>query len=256
MSSYSQLHSWVFHANPQSNADLRLFCLPYAGGGASLYRSWGRTLSPNIDVCPIQLPGRENRGLEAPISDLKEVVQTLAKLLLPLLNKPFALFGHSMGALLCYELAQEVNKLYNMSPEHLFVSGCTAPHLRGKERAVHLLPEEEFIKELRSLNGTPEELLQNDELMNILLPRLRADFSICETYTSDIPLNCPVSVFGGMKDFGVDKAGLEGWKARVNGEFKLRMFEGDHFFIHEEHEAIKACVMSDLTASRSLILTR
>ncbi|WP_281887493.1 thioesterase II family protein [Paenibacillus sp. YYML68] len=253
MSDLKLMNAWVFNSIVNSRAELRLFCLPYAGGGASLYRDWQRMFPKYVDVCPIQLPGRENRGAEQPLSDLKQVVQVMAKAMKPLLDRPFILFGHSMGALLSYELAQELDRQYGVRPMHLFVSGSTAPHKRTPGKLMHKLPDDQFKAELRALNGTPEVLLQNDELMQILLPRIRADFSICETYQYEErpPLACPITVFGGAKDTGVNHTRLDSWKDRTTEAFELHMYDGDHFFIHEEYESMIDCIAGHITTFRT-----
>lgn len=236
----TKLHSWFMNANVHSRADMRLFCFPYAGGGASIYRDWLQLLPKEIEVCPVQLPGRENRGLEAPMCSLPEIVQAVADEIGPLLNLPFALFGHSMGALLAYETARQLDRKYNKTPLHLFVSGHSAPHLPHSGRKLYSLSDQELIHELRILRGTPEAILQNDELMVLLLPRLRADFQVCETYSffRDNPIACPITALGGIEDHDVSMDNLAAWGELTQKETELQLLSGDHFFLHNEQEVI------------------
>src|SRR5205814_4666171 len=185
--------SWIQYYQSKPQACLRLFCFPYAGGGASIFRTWSENLPPEIEACPIQLPGRESRLLEAPFSQLFSLIEPVAQALLPYLDMPCAFFGHSMGALVSFELARYLRRQHGLSPVHLFVSGRRAPQLSDPDPPIHPLPEAEFLEELRSLKGTPEEVLQNTELLQLLLPLLRADFAVCETYAyaPETPLLCP-----------------------------------------------------------------
>jgi medium-chain acyl-[acyl-carrier-protein] hydrolase len=240
----SKLHSWFLNANVNSRANLRLFCFPYAGGGASVFREWPRFFPYDIDVCPVQLPGRESRGLESPMTSLTQIVEALVSEIQPLLQTPFAFFGHSMGALLAYETARQLGRNHGKHPVHLFVSGRSGPQLPYTKKKLYQLPDDEFTMELRRMNGTPEAVLQHEELMQLLLPRLRADFEVCETYTynQDEPLPCPISAFGGTADHDISVASLAAWNEHTLSEFYLHMFEGDHFFLHGQQENIMKTV--------------
>src|SRR6266480_2306887 len=190
--------SWFQHWQRKPQARIRLFCFPYAGGGASLFRTWSEHLPEDIEVCPVQLPGREDRLLERPFSDLPSLVDALAPALLPYLDMPYAFFGHSMGSLISFELARYLRQMeYSHMPVHLFVSGHSAPQIPDPNPPSYHLPEPEFIEELRHLRGTSEELLQNAEFLQLLIPLLRADFALCETYKyiHDKPLPFAISAF-------------------------------------------------------------
>lgn len=239
---------WLPYAQANPSATLRLFCFPYAGGSALIYRSWAKHLPPGVEVCPVQLPGRGNRMRERPFTKLNELVPALADGLRPCLDKPFALFGHSMGALIGLELARELRRRGGPAPEHLFVSGRTAPQLGKLDENLYDLPEPELIEELRRLNGTPPEVLAHPELMELMLPILRADFSICDTYeyADEPPLSCPVTAFGGLGDTGVPRPTLEAWAAQTVASFSVRMLPGDHFFIHENEAALLALLAREL----------
>jgi len=232
--------NWIAYRRQNPRARLRLFCFPYAGGSASLFRAWPDDVPALIDVCPIQYPGRETRLSERPYKHIMSMVQALARGLRPYLDVPFAFFGHSLGAMVCYELICQLRSEGQPEPIHLFASGCRAPNIPDPDPPIHKLPEPEFIAELRRLNGTPEPVLQNTELMQLLMPVLRADFEMVETYryTDCGLLHCPVSAFGGLNDREVSESDLVGWRELTRGAFTLRMFPGDHFFVHTARQSI------------------
>jgi medium-chain acyl-[acyl-carrier-protein] hydrolase len=214
--------------------DLRLFCFPYAGGGATTFRTWPRSLPENVEICPVHLPGRGARSFERPFSDLRQLVRSLADDMAPYLGQPFAFFGHSMGAMVSFELARYLRRTRGLGPTHLFVSGCRAPQVKNTEAPTHDLPEPEFIDELKRINGTPPEVFEHAELLQMMLPLLRADFSVCQTYSylPEPPLSCPVTAFGGIQDRDVTRAQLEGWGQQTTGKFTMSLLPGDHFFIN------------------------
>ena len=227
------MNPWLANSTLRQEAKLRLFCFPYSGAGASIFRSWLSNFPAEIEVCPVRLPGREERLTESPYSSLMTLVPILANALLPDLDRPFVFFGHSMGALLAFELSRYLKNCMNLVPLHLFVSAHAAPHLPRSEDPIHNLPEEQFISKLREMNGTADAVFASLELRQILLPLLRADFSMCETYQF-IPgekLDCSISAFGGLQDAYIQRSDLEAWSSQTRGLFKLRMFPGDHFFI-------------------------
>lgn len=224
---------WVVRWQPNHKATLRLFCFPYAGGSASMYRTWGNSLPSHVEVCAIQLPGRGARMAETPMTSLPDILRELSQAIRPYLDLPFAFFGHSMGAMLSFELARVLRKESGVRPAHLFVSGCRALQLRDTDRQTYNLPEAEFIEELRHLGGTPAEVLAHPELLGLILPLLRADFEVCQTYkyTTDAPLASPITAFGGTED-KTGRAEIEAWREQTTASFTLKMFPGDHFFLH------------------------
>jgi medium-chain acyl-[acyl-carrier-protein] hydrolase len=232
--------SWVTFPKLNPHANLRLFCFPYAGGNAASFRSWQDKLLKTVEVCPIELPGRGAKFMETPFTELSLLVPAIAQGIFPYLDKPFAIFGHSMGAIIGFELARLLTKKYHLNPVHLFVSGRSAPHIPFTFKPIHSLPEAEFIEQLRALNGTPDEVLDNAELMEMLLPMLRADFTLIENYvyTPGLTLNCPITAFGGLQDSKVTHARLEAWQEQTSAEFSMQMFPGDHFFLHSAQQAL------------------
>lgn len=239
---------WITYSKSNPQACLRLFCFHYAGAGASIFRTWSDQLPPDIEVCSVQLPGRESRLRETPFTSLLPLIHTLAPVLLPHLNLPFAFFGHSVGALLSFELARQLRRLNQPSPLYLFLSGRCAPQIPDPDPPIHQLPNADFIEELRHYNGTPEAVLQNTELMDWLLPILRADLAINETYvyTSEVPLDCAISVFGGLQDRKVSRNCLSAWREQTHSTFNLTMFPGDHFFLKSKQGVLLKAISQDL----------
>lgn len=242
-------NNWLSCLSPRPQARLRLFCVPYAGGGASIFRQWASRLPGMVELCCIQLPGREIRLSEPPIDRLTRVVPPLAQALQPYLQKPFALFGHSMGALISFELARYLRKVYGRSARHLFVAGQRAPQFPDSDEPIHDLPDDAFLAAAQRLNGIPEEVLHNQEWLRMLLPVLRADFTICETYTytPGPPLPCPISVFGGQDDTGTRHEHLAGWSNHTSAAFSLRMLPGDHFFLSQAQSQLTEALAHDLS---------
>lgn len=241
--------AWITRPQPHRRARCRLFCLPYAGGGSSLFRSWPAHLPPTIEICAVELPGRGGRLQEPPFTQLAHLLEAMVPALLPYLDKPFALFGHSMGALISFELARHLRRAYDLRPICLFVSGCRAPQMTAAHPPLHVLPEAKFMAELRRLDGTPEPVLQHGELMQLLLPLLRADFTLYETYTYDdeAPFECPISAFGGAQDPLVSRHSLAAWRDQTQGAFKLRILPGDHFFLNSACACLLQAITADLT---------
>lgn len=226
---------WIKALTPNPRSRARLFCFPYAGGSAVIFRDWARALPSDVEVCAAMLPGRGSRMLEPSQTRLSEVVAHLTDAIAPYLDKPFAFFGHSMGALTAFDLARRLRREVGVEPKHLFVSGCRAPHLPDPDPPAYNLPDPEFIEFLRKLNGTPEEVLEKQELMALMMPILRADFEAVSTYAyaEGQPLGCPLTAYGGLRDSTVSQEELAAWGEHTTAGFALRMFDGDHFFIHQ-----------------------
>jgi medium-chain acyl-[acyl-carrier-protein] hydrolase len=180
---------------------------------------------------------------------MQPLVEAAAASLLPYFDKPFAFFGHSMGALISFELARLLRKKYGVQPVHLFVSGHRAPQLEDRHEKVHDLPDDQLVQKLNRLDGTPKEALEHPELMQVLLPILRADFAICETYqyTNEPPLAAPVLAFGGMEDEEAGPDQLKPWKAQTSGSCSVQMFPGGHFFLHTAETELLGAITRRLT---------
>jgi medium-chain acyl-[acyl-carrier-protein] hydrolase len=248
------LGSWIAGHEPNPQARLRLFCFPYAGGSASMFRIWSNALPADVEACPIQLPGRSTRLMERPFTDLSSLIQVLAQALSSLLDKPFAIFGHSLGALVGFELARQLRRQYGVSPARLFISAGCAPQIPRRGSPIHTLPAKEFLAEVRRLNGIPKEVLEHDELMEIVIPLLRADFALYEAYvySAEPPLNCPISAFGGLQDRKVTHRDLEAWRDQTTGAFSLRMLPGDHFFLNTTQPLLLQMISQQLHRGTAL----
>jgi acyl transferase domain-containing protein/surfactin synthase thioesterase subunit len=246
--------SWIVRFQSRSEAKLRLFCFPYAGAGASIFRSWAEALPPEIEVCALQLPGREDRLGEAPFTRFAPLVQALAPIIQPCLDVPFTFFGHSMGALIGFELVRELRRQSCPSPAHLLVSALRAPQLPDPNLPIHRLPEPKFIEALQQLKGTPEGILQNADLMQLLSPTIRADLAIAENYiySAQEPLPCPITAFGGQADSIVRPEQLASWKEQTLSSFRLQLFPGDHFFLHRDRAELLEAIVEELTQFLSI----
>jgi medium-chain acyl-[acyl-carrier-protein] hydrolase len=198
----------------------------------------------------VQLPGREQRLIDPPFTRLQPLVEELERVLEPYLDVPYALFGHSLGAFIVFELARALRRHHTPQPSYLFVAGSRAPQLPSKLPPIHALPDPEFLNGLRRYEGTPEEALQHAELMELLLPTLRADFSLTETYhyLPEPLLQTPISVFGGLEDPVVETEELSAWREQTCGQFKLRLLPGDHFFVQSAREELLRAIVEDLQA--------
>jgi medium-chain acyl-[acyl-carrier-protein] hydrolase len=249
MTSTTQANSlWLGRRRPVPDARLRLFCFPYAGGTAQIYRQWPDYLPTDVEVCAIQLPGRGSRLHQPAFTRLTALVEPLTEAIAQHLDKPFAFFGHSMGALISFEVARRLRASGRREPEALFVSGRRAPHIEEPEPVTYNLPDAELSEELRRLNGTPGEVLEHPELLQLMLPILRADFEVCQTYsyTSEPPLDYPVWTLGGMQDEDVPFEHLEAWRDQTTSQFKLLKFPGDHFFLHSSQSLLLRTISGEL----------
>jgi len=242
------LNSWTVSPRPTPDARLRLFCFPHAGGGASVFYAWPRGLPPQVEVVAVQPPGREGRLMEKPFSSMDELIDAMYPALLPLLDRPFALFGHSNGGLMAFEIARRLRRDGRTMPVHLFGSGRPAPQIALTLPPLHTLDDPDFIDALRRLNGTPEEVLANEEIMRLVLPLLRADFAIGETYRyrDEPPLDVPITAFGGATDPEVSAEQVEAWGEQTTAAFHAKTFPGDHFFILGDRDLVLREISHDL----------
>ena len=239
---------WIARFPPRPRARLRLFCVPYAGGSASAYRTWFEGLPATVEVCAVQLPGRETRYTEPLLTDARAAAGALADAIAPLLDRPFAFFGHSLGALVAWETVLALGRQRAVAPAVLFVSGHRAPHLPRDVGPIHDLPETLFVDELRRLNGTPVEVFADRELLRLVLPQLRADFRMAETYVPAPagPLSCSVVALGGSEDERTPRRSLEAWREVTTGPFDVRLFPGDHFYFNRHRATVLGVVAGHL----------
>jgi medium-chain acyl-[acyl-carrier-protein] hydrolase len=230
----------LFRPAPRPRPTLRLFCFPYAGAGAAAFRDWDRGLPAELEVAAVRLPGRESRFLEEPYETLEPMIEALLDVLARHRDVPFAFFGHSLGALVAYELTCALHERAAPLPVHLFASGRVAPHLKDPDGDVHKMTDAQLVQELRERGQTPEEVLENDELLEMLLPAVRADFAVAELYQprSRPPLPLPLTAFGGTEDPDVPEFAVQAWAEHTRATFAHRMFAGGHFFLDEHREPL------------------
>jgi medium-chain acyl-[acyl-carrier-protein] hydrolase len=233
----------------------RLFCLPHAGAGASAYRPWTALIPNWLALTPLQLAGREERLSETPLTNIQEIARSLLSTVISLANRPFFLFGHSMGALIAFELAHELRRLGLPEPQGLLLSGRQPPHRPTQREPLHHLPDDLFVERLRDMGGTPPEVFEHSELLELLLPTLRADFEACDTYRSGerTPLDLPIHVFGGRDDRNVPADDLMEWNRHTTESVSVTLFPGGHFYLMERRAELSAAivhaVMPQLVAS-------
>lgn len=233
-------NDWVVTAGAASQARLRLICFPFAGGGASAFFGWSSLLPPEIELCAVQLPGREHRRHEPLIVEMDRLVAAAAdELALLLAGRPFAFYGHSLGAIVAFELARTLRRRGLPAPRALVVGACPAPQLsRAGRQRLHTLADDALIDRLRRFEGTPEAILQSAELMALFLPVLRADFALFETYTCrpEPPLDCRIEALAGSDDREAPRGEMEPWRDQTACGFNLATIPGGHFF-HRSSQA-------------------
>lgn len=236
----SKQSPWFVPFKRHHQAKLRLFCFPYAGGNAGLFEPWGSAFE-GVDVVAVQLPGRGSRFTEKPLESMSEIVTQLILELRFFRDLPFVFFGHSNGALICFELARELQRRGIGGLEHIILSAKRAPHLPRLRPNTYDLPYDDFIEELRCIDGTPEEMLNNKELMSLFVPILRADFKVNETHTycADIKLKSAASIFWGRLDADIPEADIQAWDADIESrDIEYTEFSGGHFFIHSQQQLV------------------
>jgi medium-chain acyl-[acyl-carrier-protein] hydrolase len=252
----SQL-TWFEALGPAHDESLQLFCFPYAGGSAHVYRTWQRHVPRQVGLSLVHLPGRAKRMSELPFKHLKPLVEELAEAIVSAHREAYAFWGHSMGALISFELARELRRRSHTLPRALFVSGRGAPQVPVADPLIFNLPEKEFIAELKRLNGTPGELLEDPETVKLFLPTTRADFQIVKTYLyqPEDPLACAIYAYGGLQDPDVSAESMSAWQKQTSLQFKARMFPGDHFFIHSSTTSLLSVLRRDLQEELSRLNT-
>jgi medium-chain acyl-[acyl-carrier-protein] hydrolase len=239
---------WLVRPRPRAEAKMRLFCFPYAGGSAAVFREWSERLGPSVEVWSIEYPGRGTRRSEKPFNQLSPLVDALLPELRSELTVPFAFFGHSMGALVALEILERLAMEDGPEAMCFFPSACRPPWCEARRPPTFDLPEPEFIQEVIALGGTPEELLADKTLAELFLPFLRADFQAAQTYSREIKvkLRCPILVYGGLDDPDVSREDLSRWQD-VCETSSVRMFPGDHFYLHSAMESLMRVLSRDLS---------
>ena len=223
-------NSWFINFQAANQPALRLFCFPYAGGSAAVFRELAGALPSGIELWAANLPGHGSRLQETPFSELAPLVKRLAQVFPD--DRPFALLGYSLGGRLAFELARQLRRQERHLPQHLFIIASAAPHLPPQGSTWHTLPDADLLAELRQYNGLPEVLLEEPEVLDLLLPALRADLTISATagYARERPLPVPITALGGRSDPLVTPEALAAWREHTSEHFRLDLFDGDHFF--------------------------
>ena len=243
-------NSWFPYHTATTDTRLRLFCFPFAGGTATLFRHWSAQLPTWVEVVAVQLPGRDGRRQEPLYTSVAALVSDLSKQLIPILDQPFAFFGHSLGAIISFELARELRRQNKSIPSWLCLSARCAPQSKDDKISLSSLDSHEFTQHmLHRYQGIPEEILREPELMNLFIPILRADITMVETYEykNEVPLECPVTVIGGTDDLSVTMTQLNDWRQHTSVRFSLRQIPGDHFFIRSNPHALLRIIAEELT---------
>lgn len=241
--------AWFQHGRANKQVDLKMFCFPYAGGSTLIFRQWEDSLPPTVQLISVELPGRGSRLRDSCFLSLPVLVNELEEVILPLLDKPFVFFGHSMGALIAFELARVLRRRHGLEPQTLFVAGRSAPQIPNSKPISYNLPHDEFIQEIIRLDGTPKEVLEHAELMELMIPLLRADLQLVQTYeyVDGAPLGCPIVVYGGLEDGDVPREKLLPWKEQTHSDFALHMLPGGHFFIRSSSEQLLGMLAGELS---------
>jgi len=245
----TEASDWVVQPMPRPEARMRLICFPYAGGGASAFFDWPKLVPDDVELCIVQLPGRESRLREPLLTDMVEVVDKVANELLAFTDRPFAFVGHSMGAIVCFEVARRLRELGATIPKQLFLSARGAPQLQESSEPLRFLENDEFIERLGAMYGAvPDAIRQSVELQNVFVPILRADVALLETYKYSIgePLACPVTVLGGSGDPAISPNMLAGWQELTSAAFAQHEYAGEHFFIHTARDAVVSTIVNGL----------
>ncbi|MEU4655157.1 alpha/beta fold hydrolase [Streptomyces sp. NPDC023723] len=230
--------AWVRRFHPSPEARHQLLCFPHSGGSASFFFPFSQRLAPRVDVWAVQYPGRQDRRHEPNIPHLHELADRVAEAVGPRVNGPYALFGHSMGATLAYEVGLRLRESGHW-PEALFVSGRPAPH-RNVDTGLHRLTDEEIADDIRALDGTGSEMFGDADVMRMFLPAIRSDYHAAETYAY-VPgpaLDCPLRAFTGFSDPRVAPGELHHWADHTEGPFRLDVFSGGHFYLVDGQEDI------------------
>lgn len=230
----------------------RLFCFPYAGAGAAVFRQWPDHLPSHVELCVPCLPGRDARIDEPPAFAMAPLVASLAQEMLAWLAVPYALFGHSMGAFIAFDLALELSRL-GRCPAHLFVSAQRGPSLLYAERPTFTLPDDEFVVAILARYASiPKRVLEDKDLRRVLLRTLRADFTLAEDYHYPAvgPFECPITVFGGADDKRIAREQLEKWSAETTSRFECHMLPGGHFFMNSFREEMLSLIRDNIERQR------
>jgi medium-chain acyl-[acyl-carrier-protein] hydrolase len=230
--------------------EMILFCLPYAGGSATIYNKWVKKLPASVKLFPLEIAGRGKRSNEPLPTSVDEVVQDLFQTIYKLIEEktPYAIFGHSMGSLLAYELIHQIKAAALPEPRAVFFSGRSAPHVNYEKRNVHLMPEQQFQEEILQIGGIPQEFFENKVLSELFIPIIRSDYRLIETYQytkKTCCLNCDFIILHGESDT-TTMGRMDEWQLHTSMKSQVYAFSGGHFFIHEHENAVLSLIQNIL----------
>lgn len=235
---------WFVVPRPNAQARIRLFCFPYAAGNASTYTSWWQWLPHEVELRAVQPPGRASRIEEPAYQSMEAMVDGVCTALRPWLDKPYVVFGHSLGSRVGFEYIHRASAAGWRLPELFIASGSSAPHVAREHKKISHLPDAEFVQALRRFDGPTDRLLEDEQLVALFMPVFRADFNIADTYYRErgTLLHCPAAVFGGDRDEDARPDELDSWQAHFSQPIGINLFEGDHFFVESNSQRVASRV--------------
>lgn len=248
-SSVSNINRWICQLTPH-DGELRVFCFPYAGGSPHTFANWRSAFSKRIGIYTVQLPGRGRRLEEPSLDRLVSLASPIAKAIGAMADRPYVLFGHSMGALLAFETARVLRQMGCVKPAQLIASAYGAPQLPRRQPPIHLLDQDAFVSHIREMGGTPAELFRHQELLDLVVPILRTDFAAIENYVyrPAAKLDTPIMALVGKTDAFVSIREMTAWQDQTEAPFSLHVFNGGHFFLHTAEVDLLRLMSAELTA--------
>lgn len=241
---------WLWRPLPRPGARLLLLCFPHAGGGPSAFHRWAEVLPAGVELLAVRLPGRHTRIGERPYDDWDELLHRLGRVVSEAVDRPFALFGHSLGAMMAYELTRRLVDGAETAPHRLLLAGCRAPDVPLLLPAIHRLPDEEFTRNLSLVAGTPPEVLADRRMMRLVRPLMRADLTLAETWppVAPTPVHVPATAFAGRDDTAAPPWSTRRW-ARFVGPLTMHVLAGGHFFVRSDDGAFLKLLAVELAAA-------
>ncbi len=246
---------WIIRLCKRPSARIRLFCFPGAGGGAASFRMWPEDCHPEIEVALIQSPGRENRLREEPLRSMGALVPAITRAIVEFLDRPYAFYGHSLGAKVAFETAREIRRRGLPAPIHLFAAAAPGPGVPWVHPPLHTLGDSDLLQEIQSrYGGVPQEVIADRELCALLVPALRADLTVIETYrfSEEPPLANPITCFCGNSDAMTSESEISDWRRHTAASFRLRKFPGGHFFPAQARSLILYLIAAELKVHSGL----
>lgn len=238
----------VLTFKPRPDARIKLICFPYVGAHGYIFRTWHSMLPEDVEVSAVTASADAEAFAEDRITQFSQLVPLVSAKVAGVLDRPFVFYGHSAGAVLSFEIARWLRRHRGLLPRRLIVSGRRAPHMPDTEFRTRDKSDDEFVKRLAELSGTPLELLENKELLSIFLPGLRAEFDLCESYkyVDDVALPCPITAIGGRDDPESLEERLDGWRCHTSTSFSKHILDGNHFFIHSSERDLLDVLRTEL----------